>query len=136
MCLVTLARILSTFPLFVSFAIFRTVSKIKKKGCLVRISALSKFFLNSCKRFTFLMYLKNDYSNYIAVNFFFTILNTQIPLSAHGYSFLLSQPFFRIFFPIKPTQRRSLSDPWKHKVPQSILYMDCYFSQAVKCTTR
>ena len=29
--------------------------------------------------------------------------NTQILLSAHGYLFQLSQPFSRIFFPIKPT---------------------------------
>ena len=54
-----------------------------------------------------------------------THLSTQILLSAHGYFCLLTHPFFRILFPIK---RGSLSDFQKHKVPQSILYMDCYFS--------
>ena len=29
--------------------------------------------------------------------------NTQILLSVHGYLFPLPQPFFRIFFPMKPT---------------------------------
>ena len=33
MCLVTLAHIISTSPLFVSFAIFRMASKVKKKVC-------------------------------------------------------------------------------------------------------
>ena len=41
----------------------------------------------------------------------------------------LPQPFFKIFFPIKPACWRSLSDSWNHKVPQSILYMNCYFPQ-------
>ena len=53
---------------FVSFAIFRTVSKVKKKDALVRSSALLKFFLN--KRFAFLKYLENEYSNSKAANFF------------------------------------------------------------------
>ena len=35
--------------------------------------------------------------------FLFPHTNTQILLSAHGYFFPLPQPFFRIFFPIKPT---------------------------------
>ena len=45
-----------------------------------------------------------------------------IPLLAQGYFFSLPQPFFRVFFPIKSTSSRSLSDSWKHKAPQSILY--------------
>ena len=57
--------------------------------------------------------------NFKTVIFFLS--QTQIPLSGLRYFFQLSQPFFRIFFPIKPTQWRSLSDSWKHKVPQSIL---------------
>ena len=32
-CLVTLARIFSMSPQFVAFAILRTVSKVKEKGC-------------------------------------------------------------------------------------------------------
>ena len=67
--------------------------------------------------------------NFKTVIFSLTQTYKQIPLSDQGYYFPLPQLFFRIFFPIKPTQRRSLSDSWKHKVPQSILYMDCYFSQ-------
>ena len=44
--LVTLVHILSTSPLFVSFAIFRTVSKVKKKGYFSKSSAILKSFLN------------------------------------------------------------------------------------------
>ena len=67
MCVVTLAGILSTSLLFVSFAISRTVSKVKKKGCSgKKFYTLLKFFLN--KNFTFLKYLKNDYSNFIAIH--------------------------------------------------------------------
>ena len=47
----------------------------------------------------------------------------------HTHKFINSAFFFRIFFPIKPTQRGFLSDSQKHKIPQSILYMDCYLSQ-------
>ena len=41
----TLAHILSTSPLFVSFAIFRTGSEVKKRMFLVIISAILKSFL-------------------------------------------------------------------------------------------
>ena len=119
-CLVTLEHILLTFLQFVSFVIFRTVPKVKEKDILVRSSANLKFFLNG--RFTFL-HLKK------LIFFYLSLTYTKIPLSAQGYFFPLPQSFFRIFFPIKPIQRRSLSDSWKHKVPQSILYMNCYFSQ-------
>ena len=44
--LVTLAHILSTSPLFVSFTIFRTVSKVKKRECFGKSSAILKSFLN------------------------------------------------------------------------------------------
>ena len=55
MCLVTFAQKLLTSLLFVSFAIFRTVSQVKKKDVLVRSSAILKSFLN--RRLTFLIYL-------------------------------------------------------------------------------
>ena len=38
--------------------------------------------------------------------------------------FYIASALFRIIFPIK-----SLPDSWKHEVPQSVLYRDCYFSQ-------
>ena len=44
--LVTLAHILSTSPLFVSFAIFRTGSKVKKGKCFGKSSVILKSFLN------------------------------------------------------------------------------------------
>ena len=59
--------------LFVSFATFRIVYKLKKKGCFGK-----KFYTqNSVKvffnqKFTFLKYLKNDYSNFKAVSFSFS----------------------------------------------------------------
>ena len=53
--LITFAYILSTFPQFVSFAIFKTVSKVKEKDVLARSSANLKTFLN--KRFTVLTFL-------------------------------------------------------------------------------
>ena len=49
--------------------------------------------------------------------------------------FSVTSAFFRIPFNIKPTQRRSLSDSLKNKVPQLILYMGCYFSQGCHKTT-
>ena len=44
--LVTFAHILSTSPLFASFAILSMVSKVKKKGCFGKNSAILKSFLN------------------------------------------------------------------------------------------
>ena len=67
------------FPSFVSFAIFKTVSKVKEKDVLVRSSGNLKSFLNG--RFTFLIYLlKNCF-------FFLSYTYTQVPLLAQGYFF-------------------------------------------------
>ena len=90
--LVIFAYVLSTFPYFVSFAIIRTVSKVKEKDALIRSSANLKSFLNG--RFTFF---------HLKIFFYLSHTYTQIPLSAQGYFFPLPQPFFRIFFLIKPT---------------------------------
>ena len=49
----TFAYILSTFPYFVSFAISRTVSKVREEDVLVRSSTDLKSFLNG--RFSFLI---------------------------------------------------------------------------------
>ena len=83
-CLVTLAHILSTSPLFVSFAIFRAVSKVKEKVCF------GKTFCT----FTFLIRLKDDYSDIKAVNCFFSS-HTQI----HKFRFQLIDTFFHYLSP-------------------------------------
>ena len=93
---------------FVSFSIFRALSK--KNYVSFRSSALLKIFLS--KRFTFLICLKNYYISFKPVSFFLSHTNTstQIPLSTHEYYFPLPQPYFRIFFPLKFTYRKSLCD--------------------------
>ena len=128
-----LRRLLSLFH----SPILKTVSKVKEKGYFGR--KFCKFKILFEREIYILVYLKMI--TWISKLLFFSLTHThththihththtQIPLSAQEYFFPLSQPFFRIFFPIKPTQWRSLSDSWKHKVPQGILYMDYYFSQ-------
>ena len=81
----------------VFFTILKTVSKVKENDVLVRNFAFLKSFSNW--GFNFFICLKNDCSNFKAVNFFSlspTHINTQSPLSAHGYFFPLPQPFFHI----------------------------------------
>ena len=55
--LVTFVYVLPKFSQFVSFAIFKTVSKVKENDLLVRSSANLKSFLNG--RFTSFIYLRN-----------------------------------------------------------------------------
>ena len=55
-CLVTLAHIPSMSPLIASFAIFRTVSKVKEKGCFGKKFCKFEILLNG--RFTVFIYLK------------------------------------------------------------------------------
>ena len=136
--LVTLPHIRSLLfplPLFVSFTIFRMPSEVNKKNMLfVRNFAILKSFLNR-RDFHFLYILK--WSQKFQICFFFFLSNTKV----HKFCFLLmilfsvTSAFFRILFKIKPTQRRSLSDSLKSKVPQLILYMRCYFSQECHKTT-
>ena len=59
--------------------------------------------------------------------FFFSLTNKYtIPLSAHGYFFPL--PFSGFSSKSNP-HSEDLYSSWKNEVPQSIIYMDCYFSQ-------
>ena len=100
--------------LFVSFAIFRTVSKVKKKEILVRSCALLNLFLINLSFLYVFKMITVISKPLIFLSLPHTHLSTQILVSAHGYFFLLTHPFFRILFPIK---RGSLSDFEKHKVP-------------------
>ena len=68
----------------VSFAIFRTVSKVKEKGCLVRSSANLKSLLNG--RFTLLIYFKMNYMNFRTVVFSLTLI--------HKFCFQVRDTFF------------------------------------------
>ena len=90
-CFVTFAHITSTSPLFVSFAIFRAVSKVKEKGCFDKKFCKFKI-LFECE--IYISYIPlNDYMDFKTV-IFFSHAHT------HKYFFPLLQPFFRIFFPI------------------------------------
>ena len=114
-------------PLFVSFANFRTVSKVTEKRCF------GKKFCKFKILFEWEIYISsipsNDYMNFKTV-IFFSFTHTNSAFSSE-ILFSIASAFIQDFFPIKPTQQRSLSDCWKHKAPQSIhgLYMDCYFYQ-------
>ena len=99
--------------LLVSFAIFRTVSK-GKKDVLVKSSALLDF-LYSLKMITVISKLL----------IFFSLTHTFFPLP---------QPFFRVVFPIKSTQRRSLRDSQKHSVTICYIYGLLLLSRAPQNT--
>ena len=64
----------------------------------------------------------------LLIFFYLSLAHTQIykfRFQVMGTFSSLPHPLFNIFFPIKPEQRGSLSNSAKHKVPQSILYIDC-----------
>ena len=77
-CLVTLAHILSTSPFLVFFVVFRSISKVKKKGCMVRSSVLFHFFC-ALKMTTVVSKL-----------LFFSVSHTQ----THKFRFQLMNTFF------------------------------------------
>ena len=90
-CLVTFAHILATYPLFVSFAIFRTVSKVKEKGCF------SKTFCKFKILFEWEIYISyiplNDYTNFKTVIFFpLTHIHTNYAFSS-GMLFSIASAF-------------------------------------------
>ena len=87
MCLVTFVHILSTSLLFVFFAIFRTVFKLKKKVCFSKKFCNLKSFLN---RFRFLIYLKMIT---VISNLLFLFSHTQI----HKFHFKLMDTIFDCF---------------------------------------
>ena len=86
-CLVTFAHVLSTSPLFVSFTIFRTASKVKGKNVLIRSSKNLRSFLNG--RFIFLIYLK------IIKLLFFFLSHTH----TYKFRFQLRDTFFHCLSP-------------------------------------
>ena len=90
MCLATFVHILSTSPLLLSFAIFRTVSKLKKRGCFGKKFWNLKSFLN---RFRFLISLKmiTTISNLL----FFSLSHTQM----HKFYFKVIVTLFDCFIP-------------------------------------
>ena len=118
---------------FVSFLRHFQDGLSKKKNVLVRSSTNLKSFLNG--RFTFLMYLKMITWISKLLFFFLPQFNT------HKFRFQLRDTFFHcLFFPFPLALFQGflsnqihvatiLSDSWKLKVPQLILYMNCYFSQ-------
>ena len=61
---------------------------------------------------------------------FFPFIHIHINAAfSSGILFSTASAVFQDFLSNKPTQQRSFSDSWKHKVPQSILYIGCYFSR-------
>ena len=100
-------RYLLMTPFVVSSTIFWTVSKVKEKEYFGKKFCNFKALFEW--RFTFLIYVKIDYSKFDTV-IFFSHTNKKISLSGHGYFFPFSHcPFLIIFFSIKPTYRIFLS---------------------------
>ena len=106
-CLVTFAHIISMSPLFVSFAIFRTVSKIKEKGCFRK--KICKFKI----LFEWEIYISyiplNDYVDFKTVIFFSlthihinTLFHCLSPFS--GFSFQSNQHSEDLFLILGNTQ--------------------------------
>ena len=83
-CLVTFAHILSASLLFVSFTIFRTVSKVKEKWCFSKKFCKFKilFEWEICLHFFYTLKWLNEFQNC-----FLLWHHTQIPLSAQGCFF-------------------------------------------------
>ena len=98
--LVTFAHILSMSPLFVSFAIFKTVSKVKEKRCFGKRFCKFKILFEWEIYIFYILY--NDYMNFRTLFFFFLspphIIHANSTFSS-GILFFVASALFQDFFP-------------------------------------
>ena len=93
-CLVTFAHILFSFPKFVSFAVFRTVSKVKEKGCFGKTFCKFKTIFEWEIYISYISY--NDYMNFKIVICFFSRTCTNSAFSS-GIPFFIASALFHDF---------------------------------------